>query len=103
MMSVIAVPLSSSSTGTVQSGFRARNAGVSCSPLSKSTCMVGTVRPFSARKMRTRRGLGAVYAVVKFHEGLLAVERAAVDNRVNAVDCCIARALLPKDHTACEQ
>src|SRR5262249_14609082 len=45
--------------------------------------MVGTVRPFSARKMRTRRGLGAVYAVVKFHEGLLAVERAAVDNRVN--------------------
>jgi hypothetical protein len=31
-----------------------------CSPLRKSTCTVGTVRPFSARKMRTRRGLGAV-------------------------------------------
>jgi hypothetical protein len=28
MMSVIAAPLSSSSTGTMQSGFRARNAGV---------------------------------------------------------------------------
>jgi hypothetical protein len=26
----------------------------------KSTCTVGTARPFSARKIRTRRGLGAV-------------------------------------------
>src|SRR5215467_4074538 len=60
MMSVIVVPLSSSSAGTMQSGFRARNAGVNCSPLRKSTCTVGTLMPFSARKMRTRRGLGAV-------------------------------------------
>src|SRR6516164_9144859 len=40
---------------------------------------------------------GCRYAVVKFHEGLLAVER-------TAVVCCVARTLLPKDHHgACEQ
>src|SRR6516162_2989455 len=45
---------------------------------------------------------GCRYAVVKFHEGLLAVERPAVDNRVTAADC-VAR-LLPKDHrAACDQ
>ena len=41
--------------------------GVNCSPLRKSTCTVGTVRPFSARKIRTRRGLGAVAQSVEFH------------------------------------
>jgi hypothetical protein len=38
----------------------ARNAGENCSPLRRSTCTVSMLMPFSARKMRTRRGLGAV-------------------------------------------
>jgi hypothetical protein len=54
------VPSSSASAGTVQSGLIARNASVNCSPLRRSTCTVGKLMPFSARKMRTRRGLGAV-------------------------------------------
>ncbi len=58
--SVMRVPLSSSSTGTVASGLMARNAGLNCSLLRRSTCTVGTLMPFSARKIRTRRGLGAV-------------------------------------------
>jgi len=53
------VPSSSSSTGTVQSGFTARKLSPKCSPARRSTCTLGTVMPFSARKMRTRRGLGA--------------------------------------------
>jgi hypothetical protein len=60
MMSAMAVPSSSTSTGTVQSALIARNAGVNCSPLRRSTCTVATLIPFSARKIRTRRGLGAV-------------------------------------------
>src|SRR3984885_8336387 len=60
MASLMRVPSSSSSAGTVASGLMARNAGVSCSLLRRSTCTVGTVIAFSARKMRTRRGLGAV-------------------------------------------
>ena len=48
------------STGTVHSGLIALNAGENCSPLRRSTWTVGTLIPFSARKIRTRRGLGAV-------------------------------------------
>ena len=54
------VPSSSSSTGTVQVGLRARNASPKCSPLRRSTWTVGSSIPFSAANMRTRRGLGAV-------------------------------------------
>src|ERR1700733_14034501 len=60
MASLMRVPSSNWSAGTVASGLMARKAGVSCSLLRRSTCTVGTVIPFSARKMRTRRGLGAV-------------------------------------------
>jgi hypothetical protein len=59
--SLIALPSSSTSTGTVHQELRARKAGVSCSPWRRSTCTVGSTMPFSARKMRTRRGLGAVW------------------------------------------
>src|SRR5262249_16045299 len=45
--------------------------GVNCSPLRKSTCTVGTRIPFSARKMRTRRGLGAVLQSYNFIARLL--------------------------------
>ncbi len=42
-----------------RSGFFFMNSGALCSPLRMSTCTNGTVMPFSARKIRTRRGFGA--------------------------------------------
>jgi len=41
-------------------GIFARNSNVLVSPLKVSTCSNGTVTPFSARKIRTRHGLGAI-------------------------------------------
>ncbi len=56
------VPSSSSSTGTPPSGFFFRNSGARFSFAPRSTWRTGTSMPFSARKMRTRRGLGADFA-----------------------------------------
>ena len=41
-------------------GIDRAEGGASCSPARRSTCTFGTAIFFSARKMRTRRGLGAV-------------------------------------------
>jgi hypothetical protein len=57
--SEMAVPSSRIRTGTRRIGLMAVKAGVR-TPACKSTSSKGTVIPFSARKMRTRRGLGAV-------------------------------------------
>src|ERR1700691_3717363 len=78
--SLMRVPSSSSSAGTVASGLIALNAAVSCSLLRRSTCTVGTVMPFSARKMRTRRGLGAV-ALSKNFIGYLPLRRVELKER----------------------
>ena len=53
-------PSSVTSTGTVQAGLIARKASPSCSPRARSTGTVACATPFSASRMRARRGLGAV-------------------------------------------
>src|ERR1043165_2316444 len=57
--SVITVPSSSTSTGTRCSGFNAVNSAVLCCSEARSIFSTGIDMPFSERKMRTRRGLGA--------------------------------------------
>src|SRR3954471_4405439 len=59
-LSVSSSPSSVCSAGTVQCGLMRRNASPSCSPPRKSTCTVSWRTPFSASRMRARRGLGAV-------------------------------------------
>jgi hypothetical protein len=54
------VPSSSSRAGTPPKGFFARKAGARFSAFVMSTVSVGTSTPFSARKIRTRRGFGAI-------------------------------------------
>ena len=58
--SLIAVPSSRTSTGTVHHGLSLRKSEESCSFLLRSTWTVGISNPFSDMKIRTRRGLGAV-------------------------------------------
>src|SRR5210317_2001794 len=60
------LPSSSSSAGTTQSGFILRNVSPNCSPAPRSICTVSISSPFSARKIRTRRGLGAVWQSKNF-------------------------------------
>ena len=55
----MAVPSSSTSTGTRWKRLSLVNSGVFSSPFMRSISSKGTAMPFSARKMRTRRGLGA--------------------------------------------
>ena len=59
-LSVSTHPSSVRSAGTVHSGFTWRKAALSCSPLRRSTGIVSCATPFSASRMRARRGLGAV-------------------------------------------
>src|SRR5690606_21751761 len=68
MLSAMHVPSSSSSTGTFFNGFLATNSGLRFSPFCRSICMISTLssKPFSARNMRTRRGLGAVRVSYSF-------------------------------------
>ena len=60
MVSEIDVPSSRTSTGTRWNGLSRVNSGV-FNPFMMSTSSKGTSIPFSARNMRTRRGLGAVF------------------------------------------
>ena len=53
-------PSSVRKAGTVHCGLIWRKAWPSCSPVRRSTGTVVCETPFSARKMRARRGLGAV-------------------------------------------
>ena len=59
-LSVSTAPSAVRSAGTVQCGLMARKAAPSCSPLRRSICTVACGTPFSASRMRARRGLGAV-------------------------------------------
>ena len=59
-LSVSTTPSSVRSAGTVHCGFTRRKASPNCSPLRRSICTVSWATPFSARRMRARRGLGAV-------------------------------------------
>jgi len=52
-------PSSSSSTGSPPDGFFARNSGARFLPAIRSISSIGRLMPFSAMKMRTRRGFGA--------------------------------------------
>src|SRR5512143_2124230 len=66
-LSVSRRPSSVRNTGTVQRGLIRRNASPSCSPWRRSTWTVSCATPFSASRMRARRGLGAVlqsYSVI---------------------------------------
>src|SRR5262245_41527053 len=54
------VPSSSSSAGTCWIGLIAVYSGDLCAIWPRSTCSIGTDRPFSARKIFTRRGFGAL-------------------------------------------
>src|SRR6516225_2941818 len=81
--------------GSEGCGHPARNAGVNCSPLRKSTCTVGTVRPFSARKMRTRRGPGAVAQSYNFMKASWLSNDLRLKTGSTAVDC--SARLLPTD------
>ena len=60
------VPSSSSRTGSSPKAFFCRNSGVWLALLGTSTCSTGMSIPFSARKMRTRRGLGARWKSYSF-------------------------------------
>ena len=68
MVSEIDVPSSRTSTGTRWKGLSRVNSGV-FSPFTMSTSSKGTSIPFSARNMRTRRGLGAVFVCRIFIAG----------------------------------
>ena len=54
------VPSSSTSDGMRCSGLITVYSGVLCCMVIMSTCSVGSAMPFSARKMRVRRGFGAI-------------------------------------------
>ena len=57
--SVMTVPSSRRSTGTRCNGLSAVNSALLCCNAPRSIFSTGTVMPFSDKKMRTRRGLGA--------------------------------------------
>ena len=59
-LSVSTLPSSVRRAGTVHCGLIARKAALICSPVRKSTHTVSCWMPFSASRMRARRGLGAV-------------------------------------------
>ena len=58
-VSEMQVPSSSSRVGTWPSALRALCSSLLCSRFMMSTGVSGRSTPFSARKMRTRRGFGA--------------------------------------------
>src|SRR5215469_18319436 len=71
MMSVIATPLSSSSTGTVLSRFRARNVGGELFAVAQINLHGRHSKTLLSKKNAHATRAGCRYAVVKFHEGLL--------------------------------
>src|SRR5579871_3789851 len=60
------VPSSSSRTGMVWNGLTAEKSALLWSKVARSTLTTGMATPFSARKMRTRRGFGATLELYSF-------------------------------------